>query len=55
MPPAYPIPADEDQRLRELERLGVAGMEGDEHFERILDLASSIFATPIVVISLVEQ
>jgi len=54
-PPAYPIPADEDQRLRELERLGVAGMEGDEHFERILDLASSIFATPIVVISLVER
>jgi diguanylate cyclase (GGDEF)-like protein len=53
-PPAYPIPADEPQRLRDLERHGVVGMASDEHLERIVDLARSIFATPIAAISLVE-
>lgn len=52
--PAYPIPADEEQRLRDLERHGVIGMASDEHFERIVELARSIFAAPIAVISLVE-
>lgn len=52
--PAYPIPADEEQRLRDLERHGVIGMATDEHFERIVELARSIFRAPIAVISLVE-
>jgi diguanylate cyclase (GGDEF)-like protein len=52
--PAYPIPVDEEQRLRDLERHGVIGTASDEHFERIIELASSIFHTPIAVISLVE-
>jgi len=51
----YPIPVDEEQRLRELERLGVDTLDGDSSFERILDIASSIFGTPIVLISLVER
>ena len=53
--PAYPIPADEDQRLRDLERHGVIGMASDEHFERIVELASSIFQVPMSLISLVEK
>jgi diguanylate cyclase (GGDEF)-like protein len=52
--PAYPIPADEEQRLRDLERHGVIGMASDQHFERIVELARSIFGAPIAVISLVE-
>jgi diguanylate cyclase (GGDEF)-like protein len=52
--PAYPVPADEEQRLRDLERYGILEADTDEHFERILDLTAAIFQTPIVAISLVE-
>jgi diguanylate cyclase (GGDEF)-like protein len=52
--PAFPVPVDEDQRLRDLERYGVMEADSDEHFDRILDLAGAIFQTPIVAISLVE-
>ncbi len=52
--PAYPIPADEPLRLRDLERRGIVGMGSDEHFERIVELASLTFHTPIALISLVE-
>jgi diguanylate cyclase (GGDEF)-like protein len=53
--PDFPVPADEEQRLRDLERYGVLETDSDEHFERILDLASAIFQTPIVAISLVAS
>jgi diguanylate cyclase (GGDEF)-like protein len=53
--PAYPIPADEEQRLRDLERHGVIGLASDEHFDRIVELASSIFQAPMSLISLVEK
>ncbi|MCP9836946.1 sensor domain-containing diguanylate cyclase [Cyanobium sp. N.Huapi 1H5] len=52
--PAFPVPADEDQRLRDLERYGLFQADSDEHFDRILDLAAAIFRTPIVALSLVE-
>lgn len=52
---SYPIPADELQRLRDLERYGVIDSPSDEHFERIVELASLIFAVPITAISLVDQ
>jgi diguanylate cyclase (GGDEF)-like protein len=52
--PAYPVPADEDQRLRDLERYGILEEDGDEYFDSILDLTAAIFETPIVAISLVE-
>jgi diguanylate cyclase (GGDEF)-like protein len=52
--PDFPLPADEEQRLRDLERYGILEGDGDEHFERILDLTAAIFRTPIVAISLVE-
>lgn len=52
--PDYPIPPDEEQRLRDLERYGVIGTASDEHLERLVHLAASIFQTPIAVISLVD-
>ena len=51
--PAFPIPVDEDQRLRDLERHGIIGMASDIHFDRIVELASSLFDVPISLISLV--
>jgi hypothetical protein len=53
-PAPYPIPADEALRLRDLERHAVIGLASDPHFERLVDLAKSLFGTPIVAISLVE-
>ena len=52
--PDYPIPADEPQRQRDLERLGVLNHPGDEHFERLVRLASTVLETPIALISLVD-
>ncbi len=52
--PDYPIPCDEEQRLRDLERYGIIGTPSDEHLERLVQLAASIFQTPIAVISLVD-
>jgi hypothetical protein len=49
-----PVPADEEQRLRELERYGVIGTASDQHFDRIVALASSILGTPMSAISLVD-
>ena len=51
---AYPIPADEEQRLRDLARHRLLGIENDEHFHRIVELASSVLDTPIAAISLIE-
>ena len=51
----YPIPEDEEQRLRALERYGVLGTHGDEHFDRLVQLASLILETPIAAISLVAD
>jgi hypothetical protein len=51
---AYPVPADEPLRLRDLERHAAIGLSSDPHFERLVDLAKSLFGTPIVAISLVE-
>lgn len=53
--PSFPVLADELQRLRDLERYGVIDSPSDEHFERIVELASLIFSVPITAISLVES
>jgi len=50
----YPIPADESLRLRDLERHAAIGLISDPHFERLVDLAGSLFAAPMVAISLVD-
>jgi GAF domain-containing protein len=56
-PPAgvYPIPADEEERLRELDRLGVLGSDSDVHMDRLVELASLTFAVPMAAISLVTS
>lgn len=51
--PDVPIPADEDDRLRELDRLGVLGTCTDIHLDRLVELASLTFGTPMAAISLV--
>jgi diguanylate cyclase (GGDEF)-like protein len=52
-PPGFPIPADEEERLRELDRLGVLGTTGDIHMDRLVELATLTFGVPMAAISLV--
>jgi diguanylate cyclase (GGDEF)-like protein len=54
LPTPYPIPADEPLRLRDLERHAAIGLASDPHFERLVDLAASLFDAPMVAISLVD-
>jgi diguanylate cyclase (GGDEF)-like protein len=51
----YPIPSDEEQRLRDLHRHAVLDTPSDPHFERIVDLAAEVLEMPIAVVSLVDQ
>jgi diguanylate cyclase (GGDEF)-like protein len=51
--PGFPIPDDEDDRLRELDRLGVLGTPTDIHMNRLVELASLTFGVPMAAISLV--
>ena len=53
--PEYPLPANEIQRLRELERRAVLDTAGDEHFDRIVQLASEVLGMPVALISLVDR
>ena len=53
--PDYPLPFDELQRLRDLERQGVLDHPGDEHFDRLVGLTASVLDTPIALISLVDR
>jgi diguanylate cyclase (GGDEF)-like protein len=53
--PDYPLPHDELQRLRDLERQGVLDHPGDEHFDRLVTLTASVLDTPIALISLVDR
>ena len=50
---SFPIPADEEDRLRDLDRFGVLGGSSDVHLERLVELARLIFAVPMAAISLV--
>jgi diguanylate cyclase (GGDEF)-like protein len=53
--PDYPIPADEEQRLRALQRFAVLDTPSDPHFERIVQLASEVLGMPIALVSLVDR
>lgn len=53
--PDYPIPADEEQRLRDLERHGVLDTPPDPHVDRIVRLASTVLGMPIALVSLVDH
>lgn len=51
----FPIPSDEHERLRDLERFGVLGNRSDIHLDRLVELACLIFAVPMAAISLVTS
>lgn len=53
--PDFPIPADEPQRLRDLERHGLEGTTPNPFLRRIVDLASDILDMPIALVSLVDE
>ena len=53
--PEYPIPADEDQRLRDLQRYALLDTPADPHFERLVRLASAVLQMPIALVSLVDR
>ena len=53
--PDYPIPSDEEQRLRDLQRHAVLDTPSDPHFERIVALAADVLDMPIAIVSLVDQ
>jgi GAF domain-containing protein len=53
--PDYPIPADEEQRLRALRRFAVLDSPADPHFDRIVELASEVLGVPIALVSLVDR
>lgn len=53
--PDYPVPRDEEQRLRDLNRHGVLDTPGDPHFDRIVQLASEVLAVPIALVTLVDR
>ena len=54
MYPDYPVPVDEVDRQRDLERFGVLDHESDVHFDRLVRVASYVLETPIALISLVD-
>jgi len=53
--PDYPIPADEEQRLRDLRRHVVPDSPDDPHLDRIVQLAADVLAMPIALVSLVDR
>lgn len=53
--PDYPIPVDEEQRLRDLLRHGVLDTPADPHLDRIVELASTVLDMPIALVSLVDR
>jgi diguanylate cyclase (GGDEF)-like protein len=53
--PDYPIPADEDQRLRDLQRYALLDTPADPHLDRLVALASAVLNMPIALVSLVDQ
>ncbi len=52
--PDYPVPVDELQRLRSLERHDLLDHRKDPHLDRLLELATELLDTPIGLISLID-
>lgn len=50
---AFPMPSDEEARLRDLDRFGLLGNRSDVHLDRLVELARLIFSVPMAAISLV--
>lgn len=53
--PAFPVPANESHRLRELERYGLDNGTDDPQFCRILELVTDLLEMPIGLVSIVDQ
>jgi len=49
------IPADEERRLRALQRSGVLDTEAEERFDRFTRIAAALFDVPIALVSLVDR
>lgn len=52
---AIPLPPDEEDRLAALEATKILDTAPEEAFERIVDLALSVFDVPIAVVSMVDR
>ena len=52
---AIPLPPDEEDRLAALEATGILDTAPEEAFERIVDLALSVFDVPIAIVSMVDR
>ena len=48
------IPADEQERLRALQSLGILETESEERFDRLTRMARRMFGVPIALVSLVD-
>ena len=53
--PDYPLPEDEEARLRALERTFLLDSPSDPHLDRIRSLARTTLGMPIALISLVDS
>lgn len=52
---AYPVPKNEDERLRALARYDILDTPPEESFDRITRLAAELFDAPIALVSLVDR
>ncbi|KFD39475.1 GAF domain-containing sensor histidine kinase [Schleiferia thermophila] len=52
---AAPIPADEDERLKELYRYEILDSPSEEDFNQLVELASAICQAPISLVSLIDK
>ena len=53
--PGFPVPFNEEDRLAELKSFGILDTQPETGFDRITALASSIFKTPIALVSLIDR
>ena len=53
--PAAPIPEDEEDRLKALERYAILDTAAEDQFDRITRLAAGMVGAPIALVSLVDE
>jgi diguanylate cyclase (GGDEF)-like protein len=54
-PPAYPLPQNEDARLRALHTYDILDTEAEEAFDELTRLAAFICGTPISTVTLIDE
>src|SRR5580658_5347433 len=50
-----PLPVDEAERLAELQALQILDTPKEARFDRIVELASRVFATPIAYVAMIDS